>query len=159
MLKNANSMSKKIYVYGYGNPGRQDDGIGPCLADRVAALCMADVTADSNYQLNVEDVVDISAADLVFFVDASAEGDEPFEFSKLEPASEIRFTTHTISPESLIALCKEIYDKDVPAYLLAVRGYSWDFDCRMTPEATLNMEQAFGFLTARIRQEQIVNLH
>ena len=39
---------------GYGNPGRQDDGLGPALAECIQALQWTGVTGDADYQLNIE---------------------------------------------------------------------------------------------------------
>jgi hydrogenase maturation protease len=137
---------KNVLVYGYGNPGRQDDGIGPVLAQKLSALNIPHVSADSNYQLNIEDAYDIAQYEAVFFADASADCGEPFAFERIFPSAEIRFTTHSITPDSLMALCHELYGIEIPAYTMAVRGYAWEFNEPMTAEAESNMEKAFNFL-------------
>ena len=67
----------KILIYGYGNPGRQDDGLGNAFTNRiqewVAIEGLHDFHFDSNYQLNIEDAEAISNMDLVIFADASEE--------------------------------------------------------------------------------------
>jgi len=67
----------QILVYGYGNPGRQDDGLGNELVRRleewVIAEGIVDIAFDSNYQLNIEDADAIAQNELVIFVDASEE--------------------------------------------------------------------------------------
>ncbi len=67
----------KILVYGYGNPGRQDDGLGIELAEEIDRWCsesgITNVQTDTNYQLNLEDAAGIAQYDVVIFADASRE--------------------------------------------------------------------------------------
>ncbi len=74
--------NKKILVIGYGNPGRQDDGVGVLLVDDLyqwAEQTQLDfIYTDSNYQLNLEDAATISNFDLVVFADASKEDIEDY---------------------------------------------------------------------------------
>ena len=146
--------SKKILVYGYGNPGRQDDGLGPALAEKIDGLNIPGVVTDSNYQLNVEDALEITESKAVFFADASVDCEEPFVFKEVLPSNLIRFTTHAISPDSLMALCNELYGVNVPAYILAIRGYSWEFNRQITDKAENNMQKAFAFLAERLTETQ-----
>ncbi len=144
-------MSKeKILVYGYGNPGCQDDGLGPVLIDKLEAENIAGIELDSNYQLNIEDAYDIAEAKVVFFVDASIDCKEPFEFSRLDAAHTITFTTHSMAPSSVLALSQEIFNKDVEAYVLAIRGYEWEFDVPMTEKALGNLNEAYSFIREKL---------
>jgi hydrogenase maturation protease len=145
---------KNILVYGYGNPGRQDDGLGPALAEKIERLNISGVVTDSNYQLNIEDALEIAKSKTVFFTDASVDCDEPFVFKEVVPSNLIRFTTHTISPDSLMALCNELYGTTVPAYILAIRGYGWEFNEPMTDKAENNMRAAYAFLVERLTELQ-----
>jgi len=143
-------MSHKILVYGYGNPGRQDDGLGPALVERLEDERIPGVATDTNYQLQIEDAVAVSESDTVIFVDATESGDVPFTFTELEPSDEIAFTTHTVSPGSVLALCQDMYRKKVRAYVLAIRGYGWEFAEKLTPVAEKNLEDAYRFLKNKI---------
>lgn len=143
-------MRNRILVYGYGNPGRQDDGLGPALVERIERELIPGVATDSSYQLQVEDAVAVSEAETVIFVDAASTGVEPFTFSELEPANEIRFTTHSVSPGSVLALCHEMYGKAARAYVLAIRGYRWEFVEKLSEAAEENLDQAYRFLKGKI---------
>ena len=140
----------RILVYGYGNPGRQDDGLGPAFIRLVEADGIPEVVTDCNYQLQIEDAVAISESDAVVFVDAASSGDEPFIFSTIEPSDKTSFTTHSVSPGSLLALCREIYRKKVRAHLLAIRGYKWEFIEELTTEAEKNLDLAHRFFKNKI---------
>lgn len=143
-------MQNKILVYGYGNPGRQDDGLGAALVERLEEAHLPGVATDSNYQLQIEDAVAVSESGTVIFVDASVSGEGPFTFTELDPSDEITFSTHSVSPGSVLALCHELYRKSVRAYVLAIRGYGWEFVEELTPEAANNLEEAYRFLVKKI---------
>ncbi|HOO72173.1 MAG TPA: hydrogenase maturation protease [Spirochaetota bacterium] len=136
----------RVVIYGYGNPGRQDDGLGPALAEKIGTDQIPGVLTESNYQLNIEDAALIAEADCVIFVDASLTGEEGFFFDEIEPADGITFTTHAISPQSVLALCEELFGKKVRAYILGIKGYGWDFAEGLTPEAEKNFDDAYRFL-------------
>jgi hydrogenase maturation protease len=140
----------RILVYGYGNPGRQDDGLGPAFIELLDADEIPGVVTDCNYQLQIEDAVAVSESDAVIFVDAASSGDEPFTFNEIGPTGETSFTTHSVSPGSLLALCREIYRKKVRAHLLAIRGYEWDFVGELTPGAEKNLDLAHRFFKNKI---------
>lgn len=139
-----------IFIYGYGNPGRQDDGLGPAIIQKLEDEKIQGITTDCNYQLNIEDADNISQSETVIFVDASIDADDPFSFRKIEPAAEITFTTHSMSPESVVALCADIYDRTPEAYVMAIRGYEWDFSEGLSSTAMKNFNEAYQFLLAKI---------
>ena len=152
-------IQNRILVYGYGNPGRQDDGLGPAFIERLNADEIPGVVTDSNYQLQVEDALAVSQSDTVIFVDAAASGDEPFTFTELEPLNETGFTTHSISPGILLALCRDMFRKSVRAHVLAIRGYQWEFMEKLTPGAEKNLELAYRFLKKKIHDIINSELH
>ncbi len=135
----------KVLVYGYGNPGRQDDGVGVELAMIIEKEC-PNIQADYNYQLNVEDSLRIAEFDAVIFIDASLDAVEPFEFMKIQPSHDITFTTHSMLPNSVLSLCQELYGGCPDAFVLAVRGYEFDFAEGLSPRASRNFSKAYDFL-------------
>lgn len=143
-----------LLVYGYGNPGRQDDGLGIALVEeltrRLAAAPAAGVAFESNYQLNAEDALTISKYDEVVFADAAVAGDEPFAFRRIEPAAAIAFSTHAMAPGTVLALCEELYGRKPVAHLLTIRGYAWEPATPPTPEALANLAAAVEFILPRL---------
>ena len=45
----------RILLLGFGNPGRQDDGLGPALVQAIEEMEIPGVRAEADYQLNIED--------------------------------------------------------------------------------------------------------
>jgi len=143
---------KKILIYGYGNAGRMDDGIGERFIELtekwIEDTNIKNVFNDCNYQLNIEDAATASEYDMVIFVDASIVEDvESFRLEKVEPNdATIEFTMHAVSTAYVIDLCRKIYNKTPEAYVLHVRAYEFDFKEEMTPKAIENMLDAFSFI-------------
>jgi len=137
--------SYRVLVYGYGNPGRQDDGIGVEIVTRLERECPG-IQTDCNYQLNVEDSLRISEFDAVIFVDASLDAGEPFDFYRIQPSQDITFTTHSMLPNSVLSLCSELYDRCPDGFVLAVRGYDWELVEGLSDRARENCDKAIGFL-------------
>ena len=87
----------RVLVLGYGNPGRQDDGLGPAAAAGIDTLGWPNLTAFDNYQLNIEDALDVAAHDVVWFVDASKTCPSPYEVHEVVPSLTIDFTSHLLA--------------------------------------------------------------
>jgi hydrogenase maturation protease len=140
-------VGKKILIYGYGNPGMQDDALGPVLAERIEEEGYDYIDIDANYQLNIEDAHTIGNYDIVIFADASISCNEPFELKKLEPAHEIRFSSHEMHPASVLALSRDINKGLMPqTYVLEIRGYEWEFMMEMTQQAAENLDKAVAYI-------------
>jgi hydrogenase maturation protease len=138
---------RSVFVLGYGNPGRADDGLGPKAAERLAALALEFVMVDAAFQLNIEDAEAISGYDVAIFVDASLSAPEPFSFERLYPADEVTFTSHSVSPGSTMKLCTDHFGPAPEAWVMAIRGYSFEFEEGLTEEAQRNLEAALAFLS------------
>lgn len=150
----------KILIYAYGNPGRQDDGLGNAFIERMEDWASENkiegLEFDSNYQLNIEDAHAIADKDLVIFVDASVEDLGDFCISKVTENSKITFTTHAASPGYIVDLCKEIYKKAPPTYLIHIKGYEWEFMEGITAKAIENMELALEYLKPFILNPELL---
>jgi hydrogenase maturation protease len=144
------SRKTKILVFGYGNPGRQDDGMGVLLVDELykwaAEYNINYISTDSNYQLNLEDAATVSEYGIIVFADASKEEIENYTFTELKPSAAVDFTMHSVSPGFILHLCGEIFHRQPRAYLLHIKGYSWEFMADPTPEAMKNLKEATDFL-------------
>jgi hydrogenase maturation protease len=140
----------RILVIGYGNPGRTDDGLGPAVAARISELELANVSVDDPYQLSIEDSLEIAAHDLVWFVDSAKSGAEPFDDRPLQPASQIAFDSHHLTPETLLAITAGCCGAAPEARLIGVRGYEFGLGEALSPGAAANLEQAVAFLRGEI---------
>ncbi len=140
----------EILVYGYGNPGRQDDALGVLLAESIEPWARENqlhhIHTECNYQLNIEDAHKISFFDIVIFADASKENIDGYSYTVLEPSAKTDFTMHAVSPAFILSLCNQIYNKYPLAFLLHIKGFDWQFMQKMTSGATKNLNDALCFL-------------
>lgn len=139
-----------VLVIGYGNPGRQDDGLGPAAAVEIGEAGWPNVTTSDNYQLVIEDAVQVAAHEVVWFVDACRQGDAPCTVQSLSPAFEIAFTSHLLKPETLLAIAEQQFGKAPQAHLVSIRGYEFDFVEGLTHRARANLALAVALLSRRI---------
>ena len=116
--------NKRMLLYGYGNPGRQDDGLGnqfiETMEEWIAENNIEGIEFDSNYQLNIEDADTISDKDIVVFIDASIEEEtNDFYIDKVDPSdAKVEFTMHAVSVGFVVSLCNKLYNKYPEVYLL-----------------------------------------
>ena len=140
----------QILIYGYGNPGREDDGLGIGLVNKLenwaAENHISGIEFDNNYQLNIEDAEMISNKDLVIFADASEEDIEDFCFSVVDGTGKLAFTTHAASTGYILKLCQELFQKSPHVLLLHIKGYDWNFKEGISSRAGENLEAAFSYM-------------
>ncbi len=138
----------KLLVYGFGNPGRQDDGLGILLAEKweewARTYGIDHIDFEYNYQLNIEDAHTISKYKRVVFVDASVEEIENIKLVKVVPTEKTEFTMHAMHPGFVLHLCQNLYEKTPEAFLLSIKGYEFEFMEPVTVKAHENMEMAFN---------------
>lgn len=149
----------QILIYGYGNPGRQDDGLGVGLVKRLREWAeergMAGVAFENNYQLNIEDAEAISHKDLVIFADASEEDIEDFCFSEVDGTDKLSFTTHAASPGYIVKLCRELFQKEPLVLLLHIKGYEWEFKEEISNRGLQNLEKAFIIMQGLLERPEM----
>ena len=109
-------------VIGYGNPGRGDDGLGPAFAQRVADWHLSSVDVLIDYQLKVEHALLVANARRVVFADAQIKGATPFDFAPLVPSETGDVTSHSLHPDTLLALTNTLYGAAPVAFVLGITG-------------------------------------
>lgn len=149
---------KKILLHAFGNPGRGDDGLGNEFINEMEGWIklnnVRSISTESSYQLNIEDASDIAGYDIVIFVDASKAEIESYSYTPVQPQLQQTFTTHSISPSSLVALCKELYSIVPLVYLLQIKGYQWEFGEKISAKAAQNLKKALDFSKSTVLSYQ-----
>jgi hydrogenase maturation protease len=134
-------------IYGIGNIGRQDDGLGWAFIDwlETESLCpKADIMR--HYQLHLEDADLISYKKRVLFIDATKEsGVQTFQLRQPEPKMDFSFTSHAISIPAIMATCKQCFNHLPEVHLLTIKGYEWALQEGLTPAARKNLQAATRF--------------
>jgi hydrogenase maturation protease len=131
-------------VYGIGNDGRQDDGLGWAFMDWLEArgLCQR-AERRRLYQLQLEDADLLSYQRRVLFVDASKGHDlDTFRISRVHPRLDFSFTSHALSIAAVLATCMTCFDRVPEVYQLAIRGYEWELQSGLSAGALENLALA-----------------
>ncbi len=149
----------RVLVIGHGNPGRQDDGLGPALAAALEAKSLPNVTIDSAYLLEPEAAELVSRHDVAVFVDAALSGPEPFCLEPVTPAESLTFSSHGYGASEIMALAHRLFASHARGYVLAVRGYRFDgFGEELSAAARENLARAEHYLERLIRTGDIHSL-
>ncbi|NWF38096.1 hydrogenase maturation protease [Mariprofundus sp. NF] len=136
----------KILILGYGNPGRGDDALGPELVESIQALGLADIECQHDMQLQVEYVTDLQGRELILFADADASCPGPFHFSEISAEKDDSYTSHAMTPHSVLYAYNKVFGTDAPpAFLLRIRGYRFELGESLSEEASANLDAATSF--------------
>ena len=141
------SETVRTLVIGYGNPARGDDGLGPAFVEQLDTAQLTGVDTRTNYQLCVEDAMDLAGFEQVVFVDAARHLDQPFIFY---PVDESRvpdgLDTHSLSPEAVVHLSRSLFGTITRAFVLAIQGNSFDqFEEQLSAAAQHNLQSALDY--------------
>ncbi len=143
---NASWNDPATLLIGIGNSGRQDDGLGWALLDAIGSQPDLQAHCEYRYQLQIEDAELVSHFRRCIFIDASQSVlCHGFEYIDCQPALEFEFSTHKLSPESVLYLCQKLYHRSPTAKLLLIQGVSWDLEIGLTQFAQSNLENALSF--------------
>jgi len=132
-----------VLIFGYGNPGRGDDALGPEVVYAVEETGLANTETQTDMQLQVEHITDLEARERILFVDADVACAEPYIFTTLEPEKDGSYTSHAMTPGALLHAYKKVYGVDAPpAYMLRIRGYAFELGDPMGEQARNNLAAA-----------------
>ena len=145
-MKDLKTDSTKILIIGIGNSGRCDDGLGWKFTSLVESAGHHLIDCEYRYQLQIEDATLIGEYDLVFFADAShSRLKNGFEILPCTATSHYYYSSHMQSPETILYLASDLYNKFPKAYTIAISGYHWDLKNSISVKADKNLESAFAF--------------
>ena len=139
-----------LLVLGVGNPSRGDDALGSLFVERASELLSAEVDAGlveflTDFQLQVEHSLDLAGRERVVFVDASVKADAPYEYRRVEPRRDESFSSHAMSPAAVLDTHRTIVGEPPPAWVLAIRGESFELGDGLSPAAAHNLDAALRF--------------
>lgn len=142
-------MKAPLLFLGWGNPSRGDDALGPLLCERLAAARggSAAFEVQQDFQLQVEDALDVAGRTVVVFIDAAASGAAPFEFVPVAACADRSAASHALSPQAVMATAAQVFGAAPPAYLMAVRGDSFGLGAPLSAAAAARLEDAWVALS------------
>jgi hydrogenase maturation protease len=139
-------MSGGLWIIGYGNPGRRDDGFGFHVASQLRARFgdRESITIRSLHQLDPTLAEELGKADEVVFVDASVEEHEgSVAWRKVLPEQGmLPPMTHHLKPSFLMGLVRMIEGRCPEAWLVSAQGEDFGVGEGLSPSAEKMAEQA-----------------
>jgi len=152
--------TKSILIFSYGNPSRGDDALGPSILNRLESLKIKSDLYDNislltDFQLQIEHALDLQGHDRILFVDASLCAQPPFEFQEITAEQDISYTTHAMSPQSVLSVYQQIHQSPPPtSFLLSIRGYTFELGEPISPLAQDNLERGLVFIRSLIKERE-----
>lgn len=140
----------EVLIFGYGNPSRGDDALGPLLLERLEPLLTPTMHAAAggielltDFQLQVEHAFDLKGRRFVLFADAHVACPSPWQLTAVQPARDVSYSTHAISPASVLGVYQQVLNETPPpCFLLAIRGERFELGEPLTPQAEANLNAA-----------------
>ena len=137
-----------LLVLGYGNTLRGDDGVGPKVADAIAALDLPRIHTLACPLLTPELAEPISRAQTVVFVDAAVDAPREVQLRHLTPADSSQLMAHAANPATMLALARDVFGHAPKAWLLTIPVENLGIGEELSPLAQRGLETAI----ARIKE-------
>lgn len=142
-----------ILIFGYGNPSRGDDALGPLLLERLEQSLGHAVRRSAggiefltDFQLQIEHALDLVDRRLVLFVDAHLSCPRPWVLAPLQAEDDLTYSTHAISPASVLRVYRDIRGVAPPAsFLLGIRGERFELGEDLSRAASAHLDSAVAF--------------
>ncbi len=143
--------NKKTLIFGIGNCGRADDGLGWAFLDKIEKSLPDNFDIEYRYQLQVEDAELAAQYDAVYFIDAhilKLENGFIWEECIAKPSDS--YTSHELEPETILNLTESIYNKKPISYSLGISGEKFGLSLELSKSAENNLAKALDFFNSNI---------
>ena len=143
--------NKKTLLFGIGNCGRADDGLGWAFLDKIKPHLPNNYDFEYRYQLQVEDAELATQYQTVIFIDAHKNFFEKgFIWEACNPKATDSFTSHELDPQSVLYLTDTIYNKQPKAFILGITGENFCLALGLSESAEINLLHALDFFNEKI---------
>lgn len=141
-----------VLIFAYGNLSRGDDALAPLLLEQlqqqqIQSCCGHPIKYLSDYQLQVEHVMDMQGCQRILLIDADVSLNKPFKFYPVLENKETHYTTHGMSPSTLLYTYRQVHQQSAPlTYMLAIRGISFELGQGLSEQASTHLKLASEFI-------------
>ncbi len=149
---------RSALIIGYGNPDREDDGVGWRIVERLAARLPGTFITQNALDLRPSSAIPglmvalqlvpefaeaIAQYERVCFVDAHT-GAYPNDLNIAETQALFQSSpfTHHLTPDTLLALAQAAYGRAPEGMVISVRGYQFGFKQTLSPATDALADQA-----------------
>jgi hydrogenase maturation protease len=143
----------KVLVIGYGNTLRGDDAAGVKAAELIAQR-HPEFEYIYLHQLVPELAEQIGEYDIVFFIDAQKDITQP-NARLITPSVEAdQPRTHFISPESLLSLSQQLYQRiPTKAYVVGIPASQFEFSEELSAQTAQGVSDCLAMVEQIIRKQ------
>jgi hydrogenase maturation protease len=145
-----------LVVLAVGNDARGDDALGPRLLARLAGLELPGVRTVLDFQFQVEHALDLDEADEALFVDAHCAQESAAALAALAPAAGVGAASHALAPAEVLAVRRSIGKPVPPAWLLSLRGVSFELGEGLSGEGERSLEAGWLRLREFLRERRLI---
>lgn len=136
-----------------GNPSRGDDALGSevyrWVQEQKRSPEWQQVEALTDFQLQVEHVLDMKGRERVLFVDASVGVSVGAALTQVTAVEDSSYSSHALSPAALLHSYERVFNASPPpSEQLAIGGYDYELGCPLSAKAMENLEQAKRVIVA-----------
>jgi hydrogenase maturation protease len=149
-----------ILIFAIGNESRGDDALAPLLVRRLADWLVLNELVETceileEYQLQVEHIIDLQDRQRILFIDAGMNTPVPFNFYPLKMSAAPQLYSHALTPDTLLAVHQNIYP-DIPlaAFVLCIKGESFELGEGLSAQAEKHLLQAFDFTCQLLKESE-----
>ena len=145
MSSMVNGDAVNLWIIGYGNNHRRDDGAGRFVAEQLIPRygAVAGVHILSLHQLGPELAEDIQAASEIVFIDAVQWELPGYRcWRRIQPVEDMASISHSLTAAALLGLTQILYSRCPPARMVSIQGCDFDFGEGLSQIAAFNAMQA-----------------
>lgn len=139
-----------VLILAIGNESRGDDALGPLLLRQLQVLLEEqELTSDfdliEEFQLQIENTIDMVGRELVLLIDAGANTQAPYRFYQATPKPLEGHTTHAVAPETLLGVYSMVHgEAPPPLFILCVAGKQFELGESISSEAKDHLDASLN---------------
>ncbi len=141
------TIDTELLVIGYGNTLRQDDSVGPRVAERIEALHLPGVRTLICDQLSPEHAESLAHARVAVFVDAVRGAPRHVRLQPVKPGATTQLMAHAAEPNTMLALARDVYGRAPQAWLLPIPALRMGFGQNLSVTASRGVDAAIQTIT------------
>jgi hydrogenase maturation protease len=134
-----------LWIIGYGNCHRRDDGAGRHVAEHLMPRygAVEGVRILSLHQLGPELAEDLQAAGGIVFIDAAMRPQfRGRAWRRIRPVSDMAGVSHSLTAAALLGLTQLLYGRCPPAWMVSIQGNDFGFGDGLTQASADHAIQA-----------------
>jgi hydrogenase maturation protease len=147
-----------VAIFAVGNRSRGDDAVAPLLLDRLRAWLAEQGVAGGfdlfeEYQLQVENALDIEGRHLVLFIDAQRDADAPVRFEPVPEAAALSgHSSHALAPGAVLGVYRQVTGASPPpAFVLGIAATHFELGAPISAATRDSMEEGWVVLRSLCR--------